>query len=121
MSSGLFSFSPGFLVPAGIQGPLFGPFRLLLRADQRLHGGNERARNKQKVQVENADEVEQGVETGHDFPGFDRGDMRLLQADLRGEFSLPPALPCPRILYLLTQIGGQAFEPQGPDMLWRMR
>jgi hypothetical protein len=47
--------------------------------------------------------------------------MRLRQADLRAEFPLPPTPLCPRILYLLTQIGGQAFEPQGFDMLWRMR
>ena len=39
----------------------------------------------------------------------------------RGEFPLPPAPLCPRILYLLTQIGGQAFESQGFDILWRMR
>jgi hypothetical protein len=46
--------------------------------------------------------------------------MRLLQAHLRPEFPLRPAPLCPRILYLLTQVGGQAFEPQGSDTFWRM-
>jgi hypothetical protein len=80
-----------------------------LRADEGLHGRHERTRDEQQIQAENADEVEQCVEAGHDFPGFDRGDMRLRQADLRAELPLPPTPLCPRILYLLAQISRQAF------------
>jgi hypothetical protein len=107
---GLFPITPGAFVEVGIEGPLFGPFRLLLRADEGLHGWHERTRNEQQVQVENADDVEHGVEAGHNFPGFDRGDKRLRQANLSAELPLPPATLCPRILYLLTQIAGQSFE-----------
>jgi hypothetical protein len=89
-----------------------------LRADERLHGGYKRAWDEQQIQAENAHEVEQSVEAGHDFPGFDRRDMRLRQADLRAEFPLSPTPLGPRILYLSAQIGGQAFESQGLDMPW---
>jgi hypothetical protein len=41
--------------------------------------------------------------------------MRLRQADLRAEFPLPPTSLGPRVLYLSAQIGGQAFQSQGPD------
>jgi len=50
--------------------------------------------DEQQVQAENADEVEQGVEAGHDFPGFDRGDMRLRQPICAPSSRCPnPALP----------------------------
>jgi hypothetical protein len=80
-----------------------------------LHGGHERAWDEQEIQAENAHEVEQSVEAGHNFPGFDRRDMRLRQADLRAEFPLSPTPLGPRILYLSAQIGGQTFKSQGSD------
>jgi hypothetical protein len=58
---------------------------------------------------------------GTTSPDFDHGDVRLLQADLRGEFPLPPAPLSSRVLYLLTHINVQATESEGLDALWRMR
>src|ERR1700754_174741 len=55
-------------------------FGFPLRSDERLHGRHERSRHQQKVQVEDAQDVEQRVEAWHNFARLDRRYVRLWEA-----------------------------------------
>lgn len=74
----------------GVEGAFIFGGGLCLVANDGLDGGDESARHEEEVVVEDADEVEEGIETRGDLAVFDSGDMDLREADTAAEFELAP-------------------------------
>src|SRR5438445_9068125 len=71
-------------------------------ADERLHGGHERARDHQEVIVEHTHKVQKSVEAWHDLAGLDSGDMHLRQSRGPSQPGLAPAALCPLLFQLVV-------------------
>ncbi|GEM_PF-1532209 len=82
---------------------------LLLRPYERLYRGNKRTGNEQEVQIENPDDIEQRVETGHNPARFNGGYVRLGQPDFTAQLPLAPAATDPRFFELFPEIHGKPF------------
>jgi hypothetical protein len=97
----------------GVQGTLTivgrAAMRVVLVADQRLNGRDERPGNQQKVVVQYAHEIEQRVETRRHLPGFYAGDVDLRQPHTVAQFSLAPATSLPGRDQIAKDLDGKAI------------
>src|ERR1700730_7673980 len=107
------------LVAVGVEGAflafaLIGP-RMI--ADERLHDGDEGARDHEEVAVEDTNQLEKGVVARHDFAGLDAGDVRLGEPEAAGQGSLGPAALLAGVLQGQAHVLWKGTQSERPDML----
>src|SRR3984957_12835758 len=107
-------------VLVGVEGA-FLAFLLLVRlqmiADERLHDGDEGARDHEEVAIENADQLQKGVVARHDLAGLDAGDVRLGKPEASGQVSLGPAALLAGLLQGQAHVLWKGSQSERSDML----
>src|SRR5215472_9891454 len=98
-----FSARPGLILIHRIQRLLF-CLRSSMCPDERLDGRYKGTWYQQKIQIESAQQIQQGVKARNDLAGLNPRDMRLGQSNGSPKLSLAPASFPASLLDLIAQL-----------------